>query len=825
VTETQVIVGHDLDQEPSAANGNKFASAQEVAFGICSHPTVCQQTGGTLLDKWVHITVQRYQRGAAPNSDGSNTKWYHTYRVLVNGNILEIAQFPGGSRVPTEIDYDPGESSKVEGPRSGRTLPAVTCGTCSPLSSWNCGCMEKFARGTALIFGAYKGAVEPKTYFEGYIDEWRFWHGYRMVNEIVSNMRRQLNPDKTNSYGDPADPSFVVTQDKSTSRVSALMALWNFDQKQAATNMCIRSGYSNCELTELLPVFPVQGDPRLTLAGVQLYRAFGRNVVTSPTDDSGAMFYSAGGRIGLDYGNLTIGVNKPGLYQVMVIASLPGGAAKVPVDFIVSVVDAAWSEQGAYQLCPATSGVPCAYTGNSYMPLLTIYASVQQVATCSGRFVSPEKMNMRPVQTLLYPCSITAIAGFPVSLLFEGVDKQAKPAGVTTGTQPYDWRDTNVGFGMGPMPPTARFSAVHGTNPATMDFTWTPCQQDMGMITMCFEAVDNHIIRATGATAPKAASPMDCVQISVVPDPAPRFVVGPNLTPTAPVQFTMGREGRFKVFAEDDNCLDVIKIMGATQSDGTSHLPEGSQILDLPGGLETVCSSAAAEFIWTPSNKHGGFGQSVCFEARDAGGACAGMKSNSAVHCINIAVHRCVYALQFDEQLQDIAARFGTDWMRLWSLNSGLKHPDYIVHMGQDVMVGHMYRIDSNGEMPAAVARRMGMSIQQLKDMNFDVDTIRPLRRGQMLCVIPDSCRGMKSGEVDIKYKDNKMLGESLDQITLPPGSFKGVCLHMYWYAYARFLLGACVYISQTTQVPHDDVALNNHTNAFLPSSKISKFF
>ncbi len=775
MNETHVTAGHDLDLDPER-NGNRLATASEVSFSICSHPTVCQQTGGSLLDKWVHIAVQRYQRGAAPNSDGSNTKWWHTYRVLVNGNILDIARFPGGMRVAGEIDFDPGESNKVEGPRSGRTIPFSSCGPCNALSDWNCGCMEgKYARGTALIFGAYKGAVGPNTYFEGYMDEWRFWHGYRMVNEIVSNMRRQLNPDKINSFGDPADPSFVVTQDKSTSRVSSLLALWNFDQANAAANTCIQAGFSGCALTNLLPVFPLRGDSRLTLPGVSLYRAFGRGVVTAPTDDTGAMFYSAGGRISMDYGNLTLNVQKPGQYQVVVLLSLPGGAAQVPVDFIVSVVDAAWSDQGAYTLCAAQSGIPCAYTGNSFVPSLVISGSVQRLSSCSGRFMHSAKFPRGDMQQLLYPCAITAMAGYPVTFQLQGTDFQAKPAGVTGGAQPYDWRDTNVGFGMGPMPPSARFSTVKGTNPSTMDFSWTPCQQDLGMVTMCFEAVDNHIIRSTGATASKAASEMSCVQVNVVADQPPRFITGAGMTPTSRVQFTIGKQGSFNLFAEDDNCLDTVTIRGATQTDGTPHVPEGAELIANANAASSVCAGAAVQFVWTPSSKHGGFNSSVCFEAVDMGGSCAGMAPKAATHCIDIAVHRCVYALQFDEQLQDIAARFGTDWMRLWSLNSALQHPDYVLHMGQDIMLGHLYRIDYENEMPASIARRMGMSLQQLKDLNYDVDTTHPLRRGQMLCVIPDSCKGMARTDVDFKYKDTRLLGYSADQVTLPQGTFQGL--------------------------------------------------
>jgi hypothetical protein len=34
-------------------------------------------------------------------------------------------------------------------------------------------------------------------------------------------------------------------------------------------------------------------------------------------------------------------------------------------------------------------------------------------------------------------------------------------------------------------------------------------------------------------------------------------------------------------------------------------------------------------------------------------------------------LQRCRYALQFDQQIQEIAALYDVDWIRLWSLNAG----------------------------------------------------------------------------------------------------------------------------------------------------------
>lgn len=34
--------------------------------------------------------------------------------------------------------------------------------------------------------------------------------------------------------------------------------------------------------------------------------------------------------------------------------------------------------------------------------------------------------------------------------------------------------------------------------------------------------------------------------------------------------------------------------------------------------------------------------------------------------CIHLVVHKCVYALQEDQQLQEIASLYSTDWLNLY---------------------------------------------------------------------------------------------------------------------------------------------------------------
>ena len=69
----------------------------------------------------------------------------------------------------------------------------------------------------------------------------------------------------------------------------------------------------------------------------------------------------------------------------------------------------------------------------------------------------------------------------------------------------------------------------------------------------------------------------------------------------------------------------------------------------------------------------------MCFEARSAStGRCPGLAMAASVHCVRLVVLRCRYALQKDEQLQEIASLFNVDWMRIWSLNANMVRPSCV---------------------------------------------------------------------------------------------------------------------------------------------------
>ena len=67
-----------------------------------------------------------------------------------------------------------------------------------------------------------------------------------------------------------------------------------------------------------------------------------------------------------------------------------------------------------------------------------------------------------------------------------------------------------------------------------------------------------------------------------------------------------------------------------------------------------------------------------------------------------------------------MAAFYQASWMQLWSLNQGMGHPDLVIYASQVMNVGHKYRAGPS-ETAGAVAKRMGMSVQQLMLLNHDL--------------------------------------------------------------------------------------------------------
>lgn len=651
--------------------------------------------------------------------------------------------------------FENGESNLVPGPAPNSTAIIANANFL----------VGEFAKGAALIFGAYKGSLaQPYQYFDGALDEWRFWNGARSDSAILNNYKRILTVDRETFYGDPSDPTIRITEENYLVK-AVLMASWSFDQE------CPQAGTTGCKLKSINSIYPKDQDARVPYPpGKSMYEAFSYNAVTGDTDYQGRMFYSLSDGMEIDSkGKLTIHTRLIGEHQAVVLMSYPGNVAPVPVDFIIKVVpadciqdpdDVTKSDCG---LCKNAvmlklPDYTCEYdktlgVTNQFMPHLSIKASVlnaysSDVVEGNAYYVGGNEVDN--IHANLFPHSIRMYAGFAVKMELHGLDMQEAVQTIDgyEGVY-YDHIFTKVGFTLGRMPESAKFTTVHDTNPSQLDMSWTPCSHDVGVHTLCFEAVDSHQVpgdKPGRGFAPRSSSMQKCVQINVEQETAPHFILGADATPDIPVMCTMGRKTQLKVLVGSGNCQASITV--AAQSGRV--LPAGASLSLISSGLvvgdaSDVCRQAEFSLSWTPSQGQGGFNEQVCLEANSLHtGVCAGTAPTPSIHCMQLYVERCKYALQEDQQLQEIAELYSIDWMRLWSLNGALLHPDYVIYGGPrapPLMVGHLYSALSN-EVPLEIAKRMGMSQELMQTLNYGLDLSSYLSHGDQLCVVPNSCTG-----------------------------------------------------------------------------------
>ena len=479
--------------------------------------------------------------------------------------------------------FETGESNLVIGP-----VP--------PSANATVASVRDFAKGAALIFGAYKGAKEDAQYFEGALDEWRFWNGARSDSALLNNYKRPMTIKRELFFGDPSDATRRIT-DESYLISSVLMASWSFDQE------CPETGTTGCVLHDLESVYPKDQDPRVPYPPGKkgLYTAYTYKTTSGDIDSTGRMFYSLSEGMEIDAkGKLTLHTHLVGEHQVVVLISYGGNIAPVPVDFIVKVLPAGCqaSEENPddilCSLCESETllqlpAYRCAFENprNSYMPKMTIKASVLPAygfgvlegnAYYLGEAVADvDQANfwLNAIESNLYPHEIRTYAGVELKLQLAAVDEQEKVPEFSSELDDIDNIFTKVGFSLGRMPSAATFTTVKDSNPAQVDMSWTPCGADLGMHTLCFEAADSHQAVGRGPGRPfatRASSEQKCVQVRVEEERAPRFMFeGTN----APEVFVMGRQKQIRLTLGSPNCLAKIEVAAGA---GTS-LPEGAALV------------------------------------------------------------------------------------------------------------------------------------------------------------------------------------------------------------------------------------------------------
>lgn len=306
---------------------------------------------------------------------------------------------------------------------------------------------------------------------------------------------------------------------------------------------------------------------------------------------------------------------------------------------------------------------------------------------------------------------------------------------------------------------TARSTTSTTSQSVSMKVTWTPCQQDLGINFICFQSharflngsrCSNQLDRSCKSNADcssnglcianyatVAMSPLKCLGINVIVEDAPKF----NSSIPASVELIMGRETAVDLGVSVADCQSQVSLEVASGS----MLPPGASLSSLLVA-SWGCTGRYKTLRWTPSPKVGGYSSLSCFVAKKllSSSTCAGLVPSSSERCILVTVLPCVYSVGRDQQLQEIAALFNMDWILLWSLNANVFHPDYLVYSQQNISVGHVYRSELADVGLDVVAARFGMTLSQVVEMNFNLAGAAFLPKGQRMCVVPNSCKGMK---------------------------------------------------------------------------------
>jgi hypothetical protein len=131
-----------------------------------------------------------------------------------------------------------------------------------------------------------------------------------------------------------------------------------------------------------------------------------------------------------------------------------------------------------------------------------------------------------------------------------------------------------------------------------LEVAWTPCGSDVGFASVCFQAFD-----AQGAAS--ASSDMKCVQLRVVPDPAPTLAISPS----DGMVFTMGRRESLQLHARHANCLQPLRL------EAESELPAGMAMLAPEAVPGAGCNTLGRRVEWKPGHEHGGLQATLCFAA------------------------------------------------------------------------------------------------------------------------------------------------------------------------------------------------------------------
>jgi len=223
------------------------------------------------------------------------------------------------------------------------------------------------------------------------------------------------------------------------------------------------------------------------------------------------------------------------------------------------------------------------------------------------------------------------------------------------------------------------------TNPTSQTLTWRPCKCDVGRQYIC---VAPQTSQKDAPDLDRVVGEQRCIAIDVQPDRVPEWhSPGPDQV----LEFFIGRETRYPI--------TVMLLNPDKQVNIEAELPPGAalDVMTSPAADCTdigLCYARSRDLAWTPAWNQGGLTSRVCFKASDILTGCEpdGQLHESQV-CATLLVHKCVYAINFEQHLQEVASLYHTDWLNVYSMNPTIKTPDRVLYAGQLINIGHLYHV------------------------------------------------------------------------------------------------------------------------------------
>jgi len=264
-------------------------------------------------------------------------------------------------------------------------------------------------------------------------------------------------------------------------------------------------------------------------------------------------------------------------------------------------------------------------------------------------------------------------------------------------------------------------------------------------------------------------APQEVVSIpeleEITPPPFVSLTVGgPLHKPAAAVEIVSGQtwvktgtgsekpsKGTELVHAQLASSLQIItsfseaewEAFGIVEVHSETFIRSGSVYFTPAAVAKEVSRNRVISFV--PTRMHSGLEMSVCMMAGDSRGLCRPL-GDAIERCIQIKVQRCKYAVKKGEDLVFISGLFEVNWIQMWALNPTYLKPEVgAADANSTINLGQLYKV-KQGEHVFDIARRFGMTMEQVMFFNADLSAQKkPSWTGHLsvesdLCIVPNSC-------------------------------------------------------------------------------------